>query len=167
MGFPQQGGYFMPAIPQPQRFFSQGQAGMRPGVGQPRWPQQGRGGGAAGAHMMGMQTPFRGQRQGAPRMSQAMVRPMPGQPTMMPIMAARPGMPPQAMAQMQPQAIAAVSAVQGQRGPANYKYGPNVRNPAQVILWTLLGHVDDVCVCILVTFLWFQVLKNYISCYLS
>jgi hypothetical protein len=64
-------------------------------------------------------------------MNQAMVRPMTGQP-MMPIMAARPGMPPQAMAQMQPQAVAAVTAVQGQRGAANYKYGPNVRNPAQV-----------------------------------
>ena len=120
----------MPAIPQPQRFFSQAQAGMRPSFGQPRWPQQGRGG--AGANMMGMQSQFRGQRPGAPRMSQGMVRPMTAQ-QVMPIMAAaRPGMPPQAMAQMQPQAVAAITAVQGQRGAANYKYGPNVRNPAQV-----------------------------------
>jgi len=133
MGFPQQGGYYMPAIPQPQRFFSQAQAGMRPGFGQPRWPQQGRGAGGAGANMMNMQSQFRGQRPGAPRMSQGMVRPMAAQ-QVMPIMAAaRPGMPPQAMAQMQPQAVAAITAVQGQRGATNYKYGPNVRNPAQVL----------------------------------
>ena len=134
MGFPQQGGYYMPAIPQPQRFFSQAQAGMRHSLGQPRWPQQGRG---AGANMMNMQSQFRGQRPGAPRMSQAMVRPMAGQ-QVMPMMTARPGMPPQAMAQMQPQAMAAITAIQGQRGAANYKYGPNVRNPAQVNLSTPL-----------------------------
>jgi hypothetical protein len=127
MGFPQQGGYFMPAIPQPQRFFSQGQANMRPGMGQPRWPQQGRG---AGGSMMNMQNQFRGPRPGGARMNQPMIRPMAGQP-MMPIMAARPGMPPQAMAQLPPQMAVAVS--QNQRGAAaNYKYGPNVRNQAQV-----------------------------------
>lgn len=125
----------MPAIPQPQRFFNQGQAGIRPGVAQPRWPQQGRGAGPAGAHTMNMQTQFRGQRLGGPRMNQAMVRPIAGQP-MMPMLAARPGMPPQAMAQMQPQAVAAVATVQGQRGASNYKYGPNVRNPAQVTFLT-------------------------------
>jgi polyadenylate-binding protein len=57
---------------------------------------------------------------------------------MMPIMAApRSAMQPQPMSQMQPQAMmAAVAAMGGapQRGgPANYKYGPNVRNPAQVM----------------------------------
>jgi hypothetical protein len=131
MGFPQQGGYFMPAIPQPQRFFSQAQAGMRPGVGQPRWPQQGRGAGGGGANMIMGQ--FRAQRPGGPRMSQAMVRPMSAQPVMPIMAAARPGLPPQAIAQMQPQAVATMASVQGQRGGANYKYGPNVRNPAQVI----------------------------------
>merc|ERR1711981_1396278 len=35
MGFPQQGGYFMPTMPQPQRFFTPAQIRA-----QPRWPQQ-------------------------------------------------------------------------------------------------------------------------------
>ena len=56
---------------------------------------------------------------------------------MMPIMSApRPAMQPQPMSQMQPQAMmAAVAAMGGPQrgGPANYKYGPNVRNPAQVM----------------------------------
>jgi polyadenylate-binding protein len=55
---------------------------------------------------------------------------------MMPIMAApRPAMQPQPMSQMQPQAMmaAAMAGVQQRGGPANYKYGPNVRNPAQVM----------------------------------
>lgn len=122
----------MPTIPQPQRFFGNAQANIRPGVGQQRWPQQARGG-ASGSHMMNMQNQFRGPRPSGPRMSQTMVRPMTGQ-TMVPIMAARPGLPPQAMAQMQPTAVAvAGAALPGQRGSAGYKYGPNVRNPAQVV----------------------------------
>jgi len=132
MGFPQQGGYYVPAMPQPQRFFSQSQAGVR-GTGQPRWPQAR---GNAGPHM-NFQNQFRGPRPGGPRMGQMMPRPMSGQ-QMMPIMAApRSAMQPQPMSQMQPQAMmAAVAAMGGapQRGgPANYKYGPNVRNPAQVM----------------------------------
>jgi len=134
MGFPQQG-YFMPTIPQPQRFFGNAQANIRPGVGQQRWPQQARGG-ASGIHMMNMQSQFRGPRPSGPRMSQTMVRPMTGH-TVVPIMTARPGMPPQAMAQtrMQPTAVAvAGAALPDQRGTAGgYKYGPNVRNPAQVV----------------------------------
>jgi polyadenylate-binding protein len=132
MGFPQQGGYYVPAMPQPQRFFTQSQAGVR-GTGQPRWPQAR---GNAGPHM-NFQNQFRGPRPGGPRMGQMMPRPMSGQ-QMMPIMAApRSAMQPQPMSQMQPQAMmAAVAAMGGapQRGgPANYKYGPNVRNPAQVM----------------------------------
>ena len=132
MGFPQQGGYYVPAMPQPQRFFTQSQAGVR-GAGQPRWPQAR---GNAGPHM-NYQNQFRGPRPGGPRMGQMMPRPMSGQ-QMMPIMAApRSAMQPQPMSQMQPQALmAAVAAMGGapQRGgPANYKYGPNVRNPAQVM----------------------------------
>ncbi len=63
-----------------------------------------------------------------------MPRPMSAQ-QMMPIMAGpRPAMQP--MSQMQPQAMMAAVAALGasQRGvPANYKYGPNVRNPPQVM----------------------------------
>ena len=122
----------MPAIPQPQRFFGQAQGNIRPGVGQQRWPRQARGG-ASGGHMMNMQSQFRGPRPGGPRMSQNMVRPMTAQ-IMVPIMTGRPGMPPQVMAQMQPTAVAfAGTAIPSQRGAAGYKYGPNVRNPAQVV----------------------------------
>ncbi len=48
----------------------------------------------------------------------------------------RPAMQPQPMSQMQPQGMmAAVAAMGGPQrgGPANYKYGPNVHNPAQVM----------------------------------
>lgn len=126
MGFPQPaGGYFMPTMPQTQRFFSPAQAGMR-GAVQPRWPQQPRGGGVPGqaqAHMMAMGSQFRGQRPGgsAPRMNQAGVpRPMPGQP-MIPMMQARPGMPPQAL------------QIQGAPRPQNFKFQHGVRNPNQVV----------------------------------
>ena len=128
MGFAQPGGYYVPAMAQPQRFFAQAQAGVRAG-GQPRWPQ------ARGNAMSNMNMPnqFRGPRpSGGPRMGQMMPRPMSAQ-QMMPVMAAapRPAMQPQPMGQMQPQAM---MANVGQRGaPASYKYAPNVRNPAQVM----------------------------------
>jgi polyadenylate-binding protein len=139
MGFPQAGpgGYFMPSIPQPQRFFSPAQANIR-GGGNPRWPQQPRGG-LGPQNMMG--GGFRGGRPGGPRMSQAgMPRPMHmtgAQQQMMasPMMQARPGLPPQAaaaaiqVAQMQ-QAAAAAS---GGPRPQNFKYAPGVRNPGQVV----------------------------------
>merc|ERR1719427_1648403 len=71
------GGYFMPTMPQPQRFFTPAQ--MR---AQPRWPQQQavpRPGGMPGMGMgMGMGVP-RGPRVGGPRMGQQQPRPM-GQP---------------------------------------------------------------------------------------
>jgi polyadenylate-binding protein len=127
MGFPQQGGYYVPAMAQPQRFFNQNQAGVRT-AGQPRWPQARN----AGPHM-NFQNQFRGPRPGGARMGQMMPRPMSAQ-QMMPIMAGpRPAMQP--MSQMQPQAMMAAVAALGapQRGvPANYKYGPNVRNPPQM-----------------------------------
>ncbi len=128
MGFPQQGGYYVPAMAQPQRFFSQNQSGVR-SAGQPRWAQARN----AGPHM-NFQNQFRGPRPGGARMGQMMPRPMSAQ-QMMPIMAGpRPAMQP--MSQMQPQAMMAAVAALGasQRGvPANYKYGPNVRNPPQVM----------------------------------
>jgi len=114
------GGYFMPTMPQPQRFFTPAQ--MR---AQPRWPQQQavpRPGGMPGMGMgMGMGVP-RGPRVGGPRMGQQQPRPM-GQPGPQPMtMMARPGMPPVPMvgAQVRPQ--------------QSFKYTPTARNPpAQVM----------------------------------
>merc|ERR1719330_1940140 len=66
MGFPQQGGYFMPTMPQPQRFFTPAQIRA-----QPRWPAQpGMGGAPRPQQMaaMGMARPGP-VRPGAPRMS--------------------------------------------------------------------------------------------------
>ena len=122
MGFAQPGGYYVPAMAQPQRFFAQPQGGVR--AGQPRWPQQARGN--AGPMMPNQ---FRGPRPvGGPRMGQMMARAQ-----ILPVMAGqRPAMQPQPMAAMQPQAMMAANVAQ--RGaPANYKYAPNVRNPAQVM----------------------------------
>jgi polyadenylate-binding protein len=109
------GGYFMPTMPQPQRFFTPAQ--MR---AQPRWPQQQavpRPGGMPGMGMgMGMGVP-RGPRVGGPRMAQQQPRPM-GQPGPQPMtMMARPGMPPVPMvgAQVRPQ--------------QSFKYTPTARNP--------------------------------------
>lgn len=116
------GGYFMPTMPQPQRFFTPAQ--MR---AQPRWPQQQavpRPGGMPGVGMgMGVGGVPRGPRVGGPRMGQQQPRPM-GQPGPQPMtMMARPGMPPvPAMvgAQVRPQ--------------QSFKYTPTARNPpAQVM----------------------------------
>merc|ERR1711962_1833006 len=107
------GGYFMPTMPQPQRFFTPAQ--MR---AQPRWPQQQavvpRPGGMPG---MGM-----GMSVGGPRMGQPQPRPM-GQPGPQPMtMMARPGMPPVPMvgAQVRPQ--------------QSFKYTPSVRNPPSQVM---------------------------------
>merc|ERR1711981_573995 len=87
------GGYFMPTMPQPQRFFTPAQIRA-----QPRWPQQQavpRPGGMPG---MGMP---RGPRPGGPRMTGAPRAPM-GQPGPQPMtMMARPGMPPVPMGAQQ------------------------------------------------------------------
>jgi len=122
MGFPQQGGYFMSAVPQPQRFYGPRQPNMGgQGVGQPRWNQNR---GLGGPHVVNVNNQFRGPRPaGGPRMGQ--IRPMGGQPVVQ--MMGRPGLPPQAMQQMQAQPVAG-----GQRLP-NYKFTPNVRNPGQVV----------------------------------
>lgn len=148
MGFPQPaaGGYFMPTIPQPQRFFSPAQANIR--GPQPRWPQQQPRG---GAHMLGGGGGFRGGRPGgAPRMNQAGGVPRAPshagaqQMAAMPMMQPRPGMPPAAaqaavQAQMQQhqqaaaQAAAAAAAAAGGPRPQNFKYTPGVRNPSQVV----------------------------------
>eukprot|EP00095_Tigriopus_kingsejongensis_P008443 maker-scaffold343_size201629-snap-gene-1.14 protein:Tk08443 transcript:maker-scaffold343_size201629-snap-gene-1.14-mRNA-1 annotation:"polyadenylate-binding protein 1" len=117
MGFPQaSGGYFMPTMPQPQRFFNPAQTNMRPGG--PRWAQNPRGGNPG---MMGMGGGFRGHNPRAPRANQGGmggVRQM-GQP-MVPMMQARPGLSPQAVQQMQ----------SNQRAQS-FKYTQGVRNPSQ------------------------------------
>ncbi|TRY72641.1 hypothetical protein TCAL_09964 [Tigriopus californicus] len=123
MGYAQpSGGYFMPAMPQPQRFFNPAQAGMRSGT--PRWTQQGRGGGNPGMMNMGG---FRSHGPRGPRPSQGGmggpggVRQM-GQP-MMPMMQ-RPGLSHQAVQQMQ----AANPRSQG------FKYTQGVRNPSVPVM---------------------------------
>merc|ERR1712013_872017 len=108
------GGYFMPTMPQPQRFFTPAQIRARP-----RWPQQQavpRPGGMPG---MGMP---RGPRPGGPRMTGAPRAPM-GQPGPQPMtMMARPGMPPVPM------------GAQQVRPQQSFKYTPTARNPpAQVM----------------------------------
>lgn len=127
MGVMQQmgmGGYFMPTMPQPQRFFTPAQIRA-----QPRWPQQQavpRPGGMPGMGMGGMGMGGgvgpRGPRVGGPRVGQQQPRPM-GQPGPQPMtMMARPGMPPVPMvgAQVRPQ--------------QSFKYTPTARNPpAQVM----------------------------------
>merc|ERR1711972_945115 len=103
------GGYFMPTMPQPQRFFTPAQIRA-----QPRWPQQQavpRPGGMPG---MGMP---RGPRPGGPRMTGAPRAPM-GQPGPQPMtMMARPGMPPVPM------------GAQQVRPQQSFKYTPTARNP--------------------------------------
>jgi polyadenylate-binding protein len=123
------GGYFMPTMPQPQRFFTPAQIRA-----QPRWPQQQPGmtprpGGMPGMGMGGMGMGVggpRGPRVGGPRMGQQQPRPQMGQPGAMmagqPMMA-RPGMPPVPMvgAQVRPQ--------------QSFKYTPTARTPpAQVTI---------------------------------
>eukprot|EP00088_Acartia_fossae_P010387 TRINITY_DN1516_c0_g1_i4.p1 TRINITY_DN1516_c0_g1~~TRINITY_DN1516_c0_g1_i4.p1 ORF type:complete len:622 (+),score=255.60 TRINITY_DN1516_c0_g1_i4:175-2040(+) len=111
-GFAQQGGYFLPTMPQPQRFFSPAQIRAQPrwtaqqNVPRPPQPQ------------MAMQAMPRGARPGGPRpVASGQVRPAQpmGQPMMM-----RPGMP--------------AVPVGGPRPAQTYKYTSNVRNPpAQVV----------------------------------
>merc|ERR1712223_2104725 len=109
------GGYFMPTMPQPQRFFTPAQIRA-----QPRWPQQQavpRPGGMPGMGMGGMGMGGgvgpRGPRVGGPRVGQQ--QPMP--------MMARPGMPPVPMV-----------GAQQVRPQQSFKYTPTARNPpAQVM----------------------------------
>ena len=111
------GGYFMPTMPQPQRFFTPAQIRA-----QPRWPQQqavprpGMGGMGMGMAGMGGMGP-RGPRTANPRMPQQQPRPM-GQPGPQPMaMMARPGMPPVPMVGAQV------------RAQQSFKYTPTARNP--------------------------------------
>ena len=116
------GGYFMPTMPQPQRFFTPAQIRA-----QPRSPQQqavprpGMGGMGMGMAGMGGMGP-RGPRTANPRMPQQQPRPM-GQPGPQPMaMMARPGMPPVPMVGAQV------------RAQQSFKYTPTARNlPTQVM----------------------------------
>merc|ERR1712226_1586347 len=112
------GGYFMPTMPQPQRFFTPAQIRA-----QPRWPAQPAGVPRPGP-MPGMNMPRAGPaRPGAPRMSAPPApRPQMGvQPGPQPMMMARPGMAPVPMAQQV-------------RPQQTFKYTPTARNPpAQVM----------------------------------
>jgi len=111
------GGYFMPTMPQPQRFFTPAQIRA-----QPRWPQQQAVPRPGSMPAMGMGGP-RAPRVGGPRVGGQPRAPM-AQPGPQPMaMMARPGMPPVPMgaAQVRPQ-------------QQSFKYTPTARNPpGQVI----------------------------------
>jgi polyadenylate-binding protein len=123
------GSYFMPTIPQPQRFYAPAQLGMRPS---PRWPTtQARPSGQVPAAYM--QPPFRhrGPVQGAAVAGQQAMRSvnrMPGQPAV-------PGGPAQARAISNGPQIPTATGVPQPRGPpaqapATYKYSQAMRNNA-------------------------------------
>merc|ERR1719195_683521 len=112
------GGYFMPTMPQPQRFFTPAQIRA-----QPRWPAQPAGVPRPGP-MPGMNMPRAGPaRPGAPRMSAPPApRPQMGvQPGPQPMMMARPGMAPVPMAQQV-------------RPQQTFKYTPTARNPPTQVM---------------------------------
>merc|ERR1711976_781959 len=125
--FPQQPNYYSPAnMPQPNvRFSGPGQPVIR--GGQPRWPQQG-GGRPQGQMMMPQHGggQFQRSRGPNPRMNMANMQRPSGAPMMAPMMTARPGMPPQGMPQVQPNA----NVGGGPNVRANYKYTAGVRNVA-------------------------------------
>lgn len=119
-------GYFVPTMPQAQRFYSPAQM-VRPS---PRWPSQQaaqvRPGAAGAGGFPAMQAPFRtgprgpGTQQAATMRSLAAARPITGQ---------QPGMGP---GSMQPRPMnPSAAAMAPQARPANYKYTPNMRNPPQ------------------------------------
>jgi len=111
------GGYFMPTMPQPQRFFTPAQIRA-----QPRWPAQPAV--PRPGPMPGMNMPRAGPaRPGAPRMSAPPApRPQMGvQPGPQPMMMARPGMAPVPMAQQV-------------RPQQTFKYTPTARNPPSQVM---------------------------------
>jgi polyadenylate-binding protein len=121
MGFPQQGGYFMPTIPQPQRFFTPAQIRA-----QPRWPAQQTRAPVPNQPQFAVQGGIpRAARPAGPRGLGA-PQPRPGPALaqqMMPM--ARPGMPPV------PAMAAAAPRPQHQQ---SFKYTPSVRNPPQQMM---------------------------------
>jgi len=120
-GFAQQGGYFMPTMPQPQRFFTPAQ--MR---AQPRWtaqqsmPRPGQ--------PMAMQAAAmpRGPRPGGPRPMTG--QPRPSQPMGQPMMMARPG----------PGMPAGVPGMAGPRPGQTFKYTPTARNPPAPVVGQMM-----------------------------
>jgi polyadenylate-binding protein len=132
------GSYFMPTIPQPQRFYAPAQmAQLRPS---PRWPSaQVRPGAPGAAGGFAMQPPFRAARGAMPAgAGQPGMRPMgrmPGQQNIVPG-----GPQPRAISNGPQMAAAAAAAAAGQpRGPAaqappTYKYSnPAMRTPSQAM----------------------------------
>lgn len=115
------GGYFVPTIPQPQRFYAASQVAQIRTT--PRWPAQTpvRPGGQTGsnAYASGMQNSYRAaprppNQAGAMRGNISVPRPITGQ------------QPPN----MQGRPLASQNVVTGNR-PTNYKYTANMRNPPQ------------------------------------
>jgi len=122
-GFPQQGGYFMPTMPQPQRFFTPAQIRA-----QPRWPAQQNRGPAPVQPQFAMQGMPRGVRPSAPRgMGGPQVhRPQYSQ-QMMPM--ARQGM--TGMPPMPSMPTAMMPRPQQQQ---SFKYTQTARNPPQQMM---------------------------------
>lgn len=138
LGFPQQGGYYMQTMPQPQRFFNAGQTPIR-GSASPRWTQQPRGGVPThgGQMIQGFRPPRPGTAGAGPRgMPHGMPRAMGGQ-QMIPMLPARPGMAPPNANAVAAAAVAAAAQQQQMPGqaprPQNFKFTQNVRNSPQVV----------------------------------
>jgi len=130
------GSYFMPTIPQPQRFYAPAQmAGLRPS---PRWPTAQARPSQVPTAGFAMQPPFRAPRGAVPSAAtagqpgmRAMGR-MPGQQNIVPG-----GPQPRAIGNG-PQMAAAAAAAGQPRGPAaqappTYKYAPTMRTPSQAM----------------------------------
>jgi len=130
------GGYFVPTLPQPQRFFGPAQmAQMRP---QPRWPAQPTirpNAQAPGTGFPAMQPPYRT----APR------APTAAQPSMRNAIAARPitGQQPGIQGRGGPITGNQPVSVSAQGRPANYKYTANMRNPPQPMPVTQQAQVQQ------------------------
>lgn len=116
------GGYFVPTLPQPQRYFGPAQmAQMRP---QPRWPAQPTirpNAQAPGTGFPAMQPPYRTTARA----------PTAAQPSMRNAIAARPitGQQPGIQSRSGPIGGAQPVSVSAQGRTTNYKYTPNMRNP--------------------------------------
>merc|ERR1719226_427888 len=113
-----QGGYYMPTMPQPQRFFTPAQ--MR---AQPRWTAQ-QTIPRPGQPAMQMQPQMRGPRPGGPRPGMPTARP--AQPMSQQMLMARPG-------------VQAALPMQARPGQApSFKYTPTARNPPQQVVGAMV-----------------------------
>ncbi|KAJ8687113.1 hypothetical protein QAD02_022907 [Eretmocerus hayati] len=118
------GSYFVPTIPQPQRFYGPAQmAQIRP---TPRWAAQPRPGApAGGSGFPAMQTPFRAAPRAQVQQPGIMRNPIPARP----ITAGQQAVP--GAANMQARVMPGPAMGVVPQGRPGYKYTPNMRNPPQ------------------------------------